>query len=69
MLLALRFEPSMFFLKGKVESEHYNIHKHTSKKKSVRCEMTTKAQSDTGPNKGRLSVNRGTRSFWLEQEI
>ena len=43
MLMALRFEPSRFFLKGKVRQKKQATYRNTLKEgKLVRCEMNTK---------------------------
>ena len=45
MLMALRFEPSRFFLKGKVAQKQTSYgHKHTAREEVVRCEMKTKEE-------------------------
>ena len=61
MLMALRFEPSRFFLKGKVRQKIQATSINTlQEKKLVRCEMNTKEDIKSrvyGPGSG-ISIKR-----------
>ena len=41
MVIGVSFEPSRFFLKGKMR-QNTNIHEHKSEQKLVKCEINTK---------------------------
>ena len=72
MLMALYFEPSRFFLKGKVRQKKPSyVHKHTVREEVSQVwnehkRRRYKKQSQVlvlGPDKRRLNMNRGTQSF------
>ena len=70
MLLALRFEPSRFFLKGKVRQ--YKQHTYwKNRKKLVRCEMNTKEEDMNILIKGShcLSLTRKSKVFSIRPQL
>ena len=69
MLMALRFEPSRFFLKGKVRQKKQGAYINTLKeKKLVRCETNTKEDRKSRVRYWSWDCTEGPE-FWLEEEI